>query len=251
MLFVATASASAATIVVQIDWSRGGGTGAGSDVWLKQDGTDTDVYFAGVIQIDVMDAGVSVTRDALCVDLFTDIYIGSTYDTYAYNPDEIPGKNLPRVAWLVDNALPVNAAQQAASQLASNDWVTTPIQGIGLQMAVWDIVHDNGDGLFAGRVQASANGDVTDHTSDPTGATWTYYDWERFYLTSSLGQSSNSAYVYDNYTSDGTQMQMLISPRYMDGGLVPNPEPGTLLLVGLSLIAVGYYSRKKTMGRSR
>jgi len=230
-------AAPAATIVVAVDWTRGG------DAWIKEDGTDTDAYFAGVIQIAVADATSIVNRDALCVDLFTDIYVGVTYNTYVYRPDEIPGKNLLRVSWLVDNGLPVTPAQQASSVLPSVDWVASVAQGIGIQLAVWDIVHDGGDGLLLGRVQSSANADQTDHTGEPTRANWTPYDWARHYLSVSAGQSSDLAYVYDNYTSGGTEMQMLISPRYLDGGLVPNPEPSTLLLVGGALVAAGYFSR--------
>src|SRR5947209_1425264 len=97
ILAVGTAAANS-IVVTDVDWNRG------ASIWIQEDGTPTSAYFAGVIDIAV-NAGQTYYRDSLCVDLFTDINIGGTYGTTILRPDQVTGKNLDRVSWLIDNAL--------------------------------------------------------------------------------------------------------------------------------------------------
>jgi hypothetical protein len=154
------------------------------------------------------------------VDLFTEINIDSTYGTTILSPADVPGKtNLNRVAWLVDNAmLPVNNTNYV-SQLPSSDWVTNAAQGAGIQLAIWDITVDNGDGLSTGSVQASSD------PANPTPAAVIY--WATNYEALSLGKSSYSAYVYNNVNmGNGQPAQMLLGPIFTDNG------PATTFSIG-------------------
>ena len=78
----------------------------GKDIYINENGTPTHTYFTGVILITLTDTNTGQTwnRDTLCVDLFVDIYMNQTYWTTVLSPAAVPGRNLPRVAWLVNNA---------------------------------------------------------------------------------------------------------------------------------------------------
>jgi hypothetical protein len=195
-----------------VDWSRG------ANIWINEDGNPVQTYFTGVIFLTLTDTSNSHTwnRDTLCVDLFTDIYIGNTYNTRVLSPADVSGKNMPRVAWLVDNALLPAENTNYVSLLPRSDWVTNSAQGAGIQLAIWDIVVDNGDGFSNGRVQAS--------TGTPTPPDVIY--WATNYEALSLGKSSYSAYVYSNYDNGGTPFQMLMGPEFADSG------PATTFSIG-------------------
>ena len=96
-----------------VDWSRGEG------LWIREDGVDTNAYFGGVIFLSISDGVQQWSRDSLCVDLFTDIYLGQQYGTTILTPSEVPGKNLQRVSWLVDNALLPTQVSATSSALPS------------------------------------------------------------------------------------------------------------------------------------
>src|ERR1700688_549199 len=120
-------------IPTAIDSNRGEG------LWISEDGVSQDAYFAGVILIALTQGGQQYNRDTLCVDLFTDIYLNVTYNTQILQPAEVPGRNLDRVSWLVDNALMPTQGPIYSSLLPSSDWVTSPAQGAGIQLAIWDV----------------------------------------------------------------------------------------------------------------
>jgi hypothetical protein len=223
-------------VATGVDWSRG------ESICIRENGNDVQQYFAGVVFISLYDqAGDQWKRDTLCVDLFTDIYIGTTYGTTVLDPYGVSGKDLPRVSWLVDNAL----TNSYLSVLPSTDWVTNSAQGAGIQLAIWDIVHDNGDGFSAGSVQAS--GAVNNPTPPDVLA------WANTYETLSLNQSSDLAYVYDNVNlSTGAAVQMLAGPEFLDNGPapepnpVPAPEPSTCQFLLISLAgAMGLRFRRR------
>ena len=221
--------ASATTIeVTGVDWSRG------ESIWINEDGVDEDAYFAGIIYISVFSGGQEYQRDSVCVDLFTSIGFGF-YDTILLRPDQVPEKDLLRVAWLVDNAVP-----PVPLPFPALPEVTTPEQGAGLQLAIWDIVHDNGDGFTQGRVQFAA--------ATPEDVRY----WANYYESQSLGKQSDLAFVYDNFILHTiTPAQMLIGPGYYhdDGPEPPTPEPSTFALaLGALLIGVARLFRPR-LGR--
>ena len=199
--------AAADTLVVTgIDASRG------ESIWISENGTDQNAFFAGVINITLTDAeGNQFNRDTMCVQLFTDIFLYQMYQTSVVTPDEMGGGAFDRVSWLLDNELPL---------------VTTPAQGAGLQLAIWDIMEDGGNGFLTGSVQEGSAAHPTDQA---------VLDAATAYEVDSFGKSSGDAFVYQN-TSNGVQVQMLEGPKFLnDGGPQPIPEVSTLVLAGTVL----------------
>jgi hypothetical protein len=208
------------------------------EIWITANGADSQ-ELAGALQITINSNGQNYYRDTVCVDLFTVIYIGTTYDTQVLLPSQVPGKNMFRVSWLVDSAL-LPTTGTYWSPLNPSDWAQTPDQGAGLQLAIWDIVHDGGDGFTSGRVRQGS-------TSHPTDTNVLY--WATRYESLSVGQSSNYAYVYFNHNrSTGVEVQMLAGPLFVDDGPKPAPEPQTVLLTGGALLGAGILLRR---GRRR
>ncbi len=217
-LVLGASSARADSIdVTGVDSTRGV-----SSLWINERGTNKNTYFTGVIFITLTDsAGRQYQRDTLCADLFTNINLGATYQTVVYAPSHFPAMHLPRTAWLVANALLLSGSTHH-SDLPESDWATTPQKAAGLQLAIWDIVHDNGDGFSAGNVRKSTS---LLNPTDPT-----VLQWAQTYESLSLGKSSELAYVYQNRTLRGVEVQMLIGPQFLDGGPHPVPEPSEVVL---------------------
>jgi hypothetical protein len=229
LAFAAFASADSFIDAYNIDSSRGG------FMWIDENGAPTNVY-AGVIDIALTENGQTYYRDTLCVDLFTDIDEGVTYETQVLDPSMVPGRQLGRVAWLIDNALMPTQNQNYSSVLPSSDWVTSPAQGEGIQLAIWDITNDGGNGLSTGGVQAS---------SDPNNPTPSnVLNWANQYESLSAGHTSNQAFVYNNWALGSlTPAQMLEGPVFKDNGPAPAPEPLTYVLVGTTLVGFGLRRR--------
>ena len=202
------------------------------DIW--EDGTVVSGANTGVIFITLSSGEQLFNRDTVCIDLFTDIYLGRWYDTNVYRPDEVPRPNLSRAAWLVDNAVPPIPLAHPALPV-----VDSPAMGAGLQLAIWDIVHDGGDGFDNGRVRATTTTDAD------------VLAWAMSYEDQSKGKSSSLSFVYDNFDlGTTTRAQMLIGPRYEDNGPEPSPEPRTLVLgMGVLLIGIGKFFRPRLRHR--
>ena len=220
-------------------------TNAGENyVWLQENGQDVDVFFAGVINIQLTDSvGNQFDRDTMCVQLFTDIYLNQTYGTSVVTPDEEGGGSLGLASWLLDNALmPGQNGGSTPSLLPGADWVTTPAQGAGLQLAIWDLVQNGGNGfsLGEGSVQAPTGANPT----DPLVLSWAV-TYENLALIA--GHTSDDAFVYVNVNMDnGSPAQMLEGPEFLnDGGPQPAPEASTLVLAGTALAALGLARRRK------
>jgi hypothetical protein len=236
-LIVGCGMASASTIidVTAVDTSRG----AYNLVIRENNTTDVQLYFAGVIMISVTEGSQTFLRDSLCVDLFTDIFLSQQYNTNLLRPDQMPQKNLERASWLVDNYL-LPAQNAPASSTPNPYWVTSPVQGMAIQLAIWDIVHDGGDGFGAGLVQATTVDTGLGVT--PTNVVSLAQQYELF----SLDKANDQAFVYNNVDMGNNQpAQMLIGPQFADGGPQPVPEPRTLLPMGLALIALSLGLRRR------
>lgn len=100
---------------------------------------------AGVMSIQV-DGGPVL--DAFCADVFTGIAGGTTYSSTVFSTNSAP---YTRVAWLIASVLPTIVSGSGTAQQ----------QGAALQVAIWDVIHDNGNGLDAGVLQRSTNTDAS------------------------------------------------------------------------------------------
>jgi hypothetical protein len=220
-----------------------------SGIALDENGNVQSVI-AGVIDITLTQDGNVYDRDTLCVDLFTDIYLGQTYGSVILTPSSVQptwdtGQNLEEVSWLLDNVLPPpNSAPYSGVLTPADqaDLVTTPAQGAGLQFAIWDLTVDNGDGFDAGQVQAST----------AIGTPADVLAWANTYenlLTLYTPNTSNDANVYYNYqlTNPNILAQMLEGPVFPDNGPPPisTPEPATFVLVGMALVGIGWSGRRR------
>jgi len=214
------------------------------NVWINENGTDQNAYFAGVINITLTDSnGNQFYRDTMCVQLFTDIYLGQVYGTTVETPVGMGGGSLDQVSWLLDNALmPGQNGGTTPSSLPSADWVTTAAQGAGLQLAIWDLRENGGVGFSQGQgsIQAATGANPT----DPTVLSWAVI-YENLALIP--GNVSDDAFVYVNVDpGTGNPAQMLEGPEFTnDDGPQPTPEASTLVLAGTALAALGLVGRRK------
>ncbi len=232
VLLLSSGLAAASTFIVPTDLRLG------ETISINENGIDASAL-AGVIGITLQQGDDTFLRETLCVDLFTSIGLGGTYLTTVLSPSQVPippDKHLLRVSWLIDNALFPVLDPNFQSALSSTDWVQTAAQAAGIQLAIWDIVHDNGDGLLAGSVQQGS----TDHPTDQA-----VLDAATMYELVSVGKQSNLAFIYSNVDLNGHAVQMLAGPRYGTGPVPAVPEPATLVLVGAALIGMAEFRRRK------
>lgn len=202
LLTLLVGTTQAATLnVISLDSARG------RDVSMRIDGVNSTVY-AGVI---VGSYDGSQSFDLLCVDFFTSIDYG-LYDSY----DRLPLLNgrEDRAAWLFANVY-------------KRTTINTTNLGAAFQIAIWDIIHDGGDGPSAGRIRSNSSTPSAVITS-----------WNSF-LTQSLNRSSLEAVIYVN-------SQGLIPAQNLIGLPVSEqPEPSTYAVLGTGLLTLAWLRRSK------
>lgn len=214
MLLCSLASASIIS-VAGIDTNRG------ANIWLNADGVDARDY-AGVIRVSI-DSGSQL--DAYCIDLFVGVSVGDTYPVYLSSPESAQRQ---RIAWLVQTQTPIiNALPNGTEK---------QLRGAALQLTIWDIVHDNGDGFAAGRVRWDTSG-----TNNTNASVRTYSE---DYRTMSIGQGVNNFGLIAMHTSgpDTKQMMFLAYSQAALGAMgitQDTPEPASFLLSGAALILLG------------
>jgi hypothetical protein len=180
-------------------------------LWINENGTNTQLYWVGGINAKI-DGHIRVVW---CVQLLVDINLNTTYNTTV---DFADTPNLKRVGWMIQNQLP---------------GVATQTQGAAFQLAIWDIIEDNGDGLSLGKVAKSTDPVHPTDSGVMTAA--------QTYEAQSVGKSYAWVPIYHNVTvNGGTPVQNLVGPIVNDGGpLSEAPEPKDLAMVlsGLFLMA--------------
>lgn len=162
----------------------------------------------GVGVLNVAFDGSLQLQDAFCVDRFRYISNGN-YTVNVSAPSSVNNGN--RAAWLLHDILPqINAAPVGTQQrnLAA-----------ALQMAIWDIIQDGGDGFTAGRIRRSTS------SSNPTNSI--ILSLANSFITASNGQSYTNALVLSNVNVNSYTQRLIV-----DNG-VPEPSTWALALTGL------------------
>jgi hypothetical protein len=192
---------SAGTITVS-----GVGYGRKDVVMVTPNGNPYRTY---ATEIQVLKDGQSVL--AYCVDLFTSIGM-STYNNTTGLPDSY--QNGERAAWLFENY---------AGLVNSND------AAAALQVALWDVVHDNGDGFNSGLIRLGTSETILRTAADTL-------------VLNSVGQGSfNATILYNFEVGTDRRMQTLITGPPPSG--VETPEPATIAMIGFGLAATYGFQR--------
>ncbi len=232
LLGAMTASASSITMDVDtLDFANRAGK-----LYFSENGGQSEIGgWAGVIQVRFDSQPSSGFYDSLCVDLFHNISVYSTYQVTPQSLDTI--NNGGRVAWLYSNWVGLGATRNLASSLG----ISGNEAGMGLQLAVWDIVHDGGDGLLQGLIRSTAAGNGLTGTNANVVRAVNHLE------QISMNQVSANAAIYlDTVNGIATQRQISVPFALMttSNAAVDTPEPGTLGLAGLALAAVVLARRK-------
>ena len=193
------------------------------DLRVLDPGTDqyttwTNVWAGGILTI----AGNSAVEDYYCVDLFHDINVPGTYLDNVSLPNAALRQD--RVAWMIDNLTTTFSKDSSISKL----------QGAGLQLAIWDIVTDGGDGFSTGSVQkaATTNADVV--------------AWAQQYIALSVGKSAMDVGVYQVSTLNkkGVPYQTLMGDTTV-------PEPASLGFAAFGILTLALFHRRRSANSSR
>jgi hypothetical protein len=197
----------------------------GENTYLLENGTDTATYAGeGNILLDG-----TTNRTAFCVAIFVDISIGVVYNTVLTDITSVA--NGARVGWLLDNVLP-------AIITSSPTYGSTAQQGAGLQMAIWDIVNDSGDGFNAGGVRSASDTDAIALND------------AKYYESLSAGKSAD-AWVYMNFAqSNGAPAQTLMGFVSTTDGGPTVPEPGTFGFVTVAPVLLAAGLRYRSTARA-
>ena len=162
----------------------------------------------GVGVLNVAFDGSLQLQDAFCVDRFRYISNGN-YTVNVAAPSTVT--NGSRAAWLLHDILPqINAAPVGTQQR---------ILAAALQMAIWDIIQDGGDGFTAGRIRRSTS------NAHPTDSV--ILSLANTFITQSNGHAYTNALVLSNVNVNSYTQRLIV-----DQG-VPEPSTWALALTGL------------------
>jgi hypothetical protein len=186
---------------------------------IRADGSVRNVK-AGIGQL-LVDGSELI--DVLCVNLFQGITVNQTYAAVSIDAEDYDFDG-SAAAWLMETFLPVVNASTGLLQ---------KIQGAALQLAVWDTIHDGGNGFSDGRIRATSG------TNSQVLALANQWRLEAL-------DENGSASVYKAAPgSRAFQQQMYLSVDY-DAEV---PEPGTLVMLAIGSLAVLFGSwRRRRQG---
>lgn len=190
-----------------LDWDRA------MTIEIKADGTTRNAH-AGV---GVLLVNGAEYVDALCVNLFQTIYLNNIYTAESIAPATYDADGGNAAAYLAEHNLSPSLSQTG---------------GAALQLAVWDLIHDGGDGFAAGRIQSTSN---TNGAVLAQANTW---------RTEALGQSGAASIFTAAPGATAFQQQIYLTGN-PDGGEVPEPGTLVMLAVGVAGVAFGAWRRKR------
>jgi hypothetical protein len=189
------------------------------NIEIKADGNVRTVGAGvGLLLVDGTDL-----LDVFCVNLFTAITVDHTYTANSIGAQAYDSDG-GAAAWLMQTYLPVvNAATGLSRRIA----------GAALQLAIWDTIHDGGDGFSAGRIQA------TGHTNSSVLALANQWRLE------ALDEHGN-ANVFTAVPGTRVFQQQMYLP---EGGEVPEPGTFAMLAVGGLGVLFGTWRRRRAAAK--
>jgi hypothetical protein len=200
--------------------------GLTNSLWIY-DGSNTQLYFAGGIDLTI----AGQTRLVYCVELNRNITVPGDYNT---TMDFSDTASLERVGWLMQNDWP-------SSPTFGYTGVALQEHGAAFQLAIWDILTDNGNGFGTSTTPSGTVSQSTD-PNHPTDANVLTY--AAAYELLSAGQTSKYGVVYHNTDSNGITVQTLMGPTPDSGPSAPEPAAVILIFSGLALIGLGRLNRR-------
>ena len=188
-------SAPADAMVLGLDWGLGT-----SPITINHNGHNMNVwagalhaYLGGTLGNPLPPNDGHYVGDVFCVDLDHEINLPTEYEVDPLSATAL--NNGSRAAWLYSTYLPSVTSGSAAA---------------ALQIALWDVVYDNGDGLGQGAFRyVSGLGAQTTTLAESI-------------IASSSGQSADGTY----FKVEGPYGQSMLGPV---------PEANSMLLLGLGL----------------
>ncbi len=188
-----------------------------------ENGSVVNVY-TGVMQSTL---GGGATFASLSLNPFASLAFGIQYTDNAVLPSDPSAQalsaNIGRAAWLYVTEMPlVNAS------------ANKPRDAAALQLAIWDVMVDGGNGLAAGSIQSAAG---------QNAATQAVYTQAAAWITASVGQSSNVATVLINTGGAGAAQPLITASGALNAGSTPEPSSIVLLSSGLLLVGIAFRKR--------
>ena len=194
-----------------LDWTRG------MSIEINADNTVRNAS-AGVGLLTV-DGTMPV--DVFCVNLFKGITLYQNYAATSVSPATYDADG-GTAAWLMQTFLST---------------VDTAVEGAALQLAIWDVIHDGGDGFNNGRIRSTGN---TNASVLALANQW---------VGASQGHTSNNAMVFTAAANQRAfQQQLYLTGCALNGscgGDSQVPEPGTLSMLAIGALGIFFGTRRK------
>jgi PEP-CTERM motif len=191
-----------------LDWNRAMG------IEIEANGQVRNVN-AGVGSVRV---NGSALLDVFCVNLFQGITLYQSYSAASVAPAAYDSDG-GAAAWLMQTLLP---------------GLHSAVEGAALQLAIWDVIHDGGDGFDAGLIQSSlhTNADVLSLASG--------------WVSNSRGMNGTAAFVFTAAPNARPfQQQMYLAIDCNPPSDVPEPGTTAMLAIGCLGVFVGSWRRKR------